>query len=99
MTVQNEIERIKDLVNLGKMTKEQGNVELVRAEGVRIVHKVPREIRKVLNAAVKRGELGHLKSKGVKSEVYFHPNSLSKALKIRAEEINLACRLMNKVCV
>ena len=51
------------------------NVELVRAERVRLIGApVPKSVRAALNQAVKNGRLGHLKKDGHKPEAYFHPN-------------------------
>lgn len=74
MTKQNNREYIIDQVEQGSLTIAQGNVELVRTERFRLVRgSIPREVRAQLNAAVKRGELGHLKKDRLKPEAYFHP--------------------------
>ena len=74
------LDTVKDLIERGKITTAQGNVLMVQMEGVRlIVNTVPRDVRAALNAAVKAGELGHLKKDGHKPEAYFHKNALDRA--------------------
>lgn len=70
---QNDLENIKDLFNLGKISVSEANVQMVLASRVRIVGKVPRDMRTALNRAVKEGRLGHLKKDGQKPECYYHP--------------------------
>ncbi|HET8792085.1 MAG TPA: hypothetical protein VFM75_12830 [Modicisalibacter sp.] len=71
---QNNLERLKDLMQRGELTTDQANVEMVRMDRVRIVKgRMPAQVRKVLNAAVKRGELAHMKKDGHKPECYYHP--------------------------
>jgi hypothetical protein len=62
------------MLQRGKMTAEQANVEKVRMARVQVVNKLPAEVRSALNAAVKAGELCHKKKEGRKPEVYYHPN-------------------------
>lgn len=72
---QNDLEHLKDMMNLGKITALQANVEMVRMARVRVVvNSIPSQIRKALNEAVKAGELCHKKKDGRKPEVYYHPN-------------------------
>lgn len=74
MSRQNDIEHLKDLMQRGEMTADQANVQMVRNERLRLVISgLPASVRKALNAAVKTGELGHLKKEGHKPECYFHP--------------------------
>ena len=83
---QNHIEHLQDLLERGEITAEQANVEKVRMARVQLVTgKLPAQIRKTLNAAVKRGELGHWKKDGRKPEVYFHPAFDYMARKARGE--------------
>ena len=75
MSMQNNIEHIRDMIDQGKMTVNEGNVQMVLDQRVRlIINSVPRDIRKALNAAVKSGVLGHKKKDGHKPECYYHPN-------------------------
>ena len=74
MTYQNDIERLCDQVNLGVITADEANVEKVKIRRVQLVtSKIPAQVRKALNAAVKRGSLGHMKKDGRKPEAYYHP--------------------------
>ena len=74
---QNAVDWAKDQVKLGKLTTAQANVQIIKMIGVRIVNgKIPNDVRKALNEAVKHGELGHIKKDGLKPECYFHPNSM-----------------------
>jgi hypothetical protein len=71
---QNHVEHLTDMVQRGVMTADQANVEKVRMARVLLVTtKLPAQVRKALNAAVKGGELGHIKKDGHKPEAYFHP--------------------------
>jgi len=70
---QNQLESLQNRVKLGKITADQANVEKVKMVRVLIVSHLPSAVRKVLNKAVKSGELGHIKKDGRKPEVYFHP--------------------------
>ena len=70
-----QLEHIKDLLNKGEITADQANVLIVRTQRVKLITcRMPAEVRKALNAAVKSGELGHIKKDGYKPEAYFHPN-------------------------
>lgn len=74
MSKQNDMEHLKDLMQRGEMSADQANVQMVRNERFRLViNSLPASVRKALNAAVKAGELGHLKKEGHKPECYFHP--------------------------
>ncbi len=54
---------------------------MVQMEGIRvIVGKIPSDVRKALNEAVKAGKLGHLKKKGLRPEIYHHINARARAL-------------------
>lgn len=71
---QNDREHLADAVGMGKITADEANVEKVRIQRVLVVRgRVPATVRKALNAAVKRGYLGHMKRGGNKPEVYYHP--------------------------
>ncbi len=72
---QNDLEQIQDLMQLGHMTADQANVEIVRMARVRAINgSMPASVRKALNAAVKAGELNHKTKSGHKPEVYYHPS-------------------------
>ena len=74
------------------------NVEQIRAQGTRIVNgKIPRDVRKALNEAVKNKELGHLKKDGLKPEIYFHPNHLHGARERQKREAEYSLSLIKKV--
>lgn len=103
MLSQNDVEHIQDLINLGKMSVEEGNMQLILSERVRVVRgRLPQDIRKILNKAVKNGQLKHMKKEGHKPEVYYHPNFEYLAIQIRtaeADEINRNLRkLYNFPC-
>lgn len=71
---QNDIERLKDLMQRGELSVDQANVQLVRDDRFRmVINTVPASVRRALNAAVRSGELGHMKKDGHKPECYFHP--------------------------
>ncbi len=84
---QNAREIAVNKMQTGELTAAQANVLMVQMEGVRVVrNKLPRELRKAFNDAVKAGELGHIKKEGLKPEVYHHKNARPKALDIRDSE-------------
>ena len=88
-TQQNALESVQNRLELGELTQSQANVELVRLEGVREVRgRIPRGIRKDLNDAVKRGDLGRIRKDGFMPEVYFHPNSEANAKALRRRRHN-----------
>lgn len=71
---QNDREYLMDSARNGDLTADQANVEMVKMQRVRLVTgRVPAQVRKALNAAVKCGELGHMKKDGHKPEAYYHP--------------------------
>lgn len=71
---QNDREHLIDMVQRGEMTADQANVKKVRMQRVLLVtSRIPADVRKALNAAVKRGELGRMKKDGHKPEAYYHP--------------------------
>ena len=75
MLSQNDLEYFQDMVQQGKMTADEANVEMVLTERVRIVSgSMPKQVRKALNEAVKCGKLRHIKKSGNKPEAYYHPN-------------------------
>lgn len=71
---QNHIEHLQDLILRGEITADEANVEKVRMGRVQVVTaRLPAQVRKALNEAVKRNYLGHMKKDGNKPEVYYHP--------------------------
>lgn len=71
---QNDLEYLRDMIGEGNLTVAQANVEMVRMQRVRLVtNRMSAHIRKVLNDAVKAGQLGHMKKDGNKPEAYYHP--------------------------
>lgn len=71
---QNDLECLKDQMQKGQLTAAQANVQKVRMKRVQLVTgRIPADVRKALNEAVKAGELGHMKKDGRKPEAYFHP--------------------------
>ena len=70
----NDLERLQDNVDIGILSADEANVEKVRMQRVFLVTKpVPATVRRALNAAVKRGELKHIKKTSNKPEAYYHP--------------------------
>lgn len=86
LTIESIIERRRQ----GEITVAQANVAMVRAERFRVISgRVPAEVRKALNDAVKSGELGRLPKDGFKPETYFHPEFEYLA---RGERASIECR-------
>lgn len=72
---QNQQERLIDLMQRGELTADQANVEKIKMQRVSLVTcRIPAQVRKALNKAVKNGELGHIKKDGKKPEAYYHPD-------------------------
>jgi hypothetical protein len=60
-------------IHIGNMNTDQANVYIVQLMGARIITgRIPSSVRKALNAAVKAGELGHIKRNDLKPEAYHH---------------------------
>lgn len=60
------------------------NVEMIRAEGFRVIHgRIPARVRKELQEGVRKGELRHLKKDGLLQEVFFRPDISEQALSER----------------
>lgn len=79
-SLQNAIQYATDQLQQGKVTADEANVLIVQMAGFRVVNKLSREVRKALNDAVKKGELGRLKKDGLKPEIYFHKNGMENAI-------------------
>lgn len=94
----NDMEHLQDQVLQGLMTAEQANVEKVRMQRVLLAGRIPADVRKALNAAVKRGELGHMKKDGNKPEAYYHPTFEYLAKGARAEHERSVVRALLAVC-
>lgn len=70
-----------DQMQQGKINSAQANVLIVQMMGVRVIKcKMPLDVRKALNEAVKKGELGRLPKNGLKPEIYHHKNAKARAL-------------------
>lgn len=102
MARQNDIEHLQDLMQKGELTADQANVQMVRNERFRmVVNSLPANLRKALNAAVRNGELGHMKRDGHKPECYFHPTFeyLAKAERLKREREVINMRGTATVCM
>lgn len=96
---QNDLERLRDRMDRGELTAEQANVEMVRMQRVHLVtSRLSADVRKALNAAVKRGELGHWPKDGHKPEAYFHPTFDYLAREERAQHVAHIVRALQGVC-
>lgn len=96
---QNDIEHLQDLLTLGKITSDQANVEKVRMARFQLVTtRLPSQVRKALDNAVRDGILGHLKRDGRKPEAYYHPDFEHFATQARREhEKNVLTALLSVV--
>jgi hypothetical protein len=75
---------VRDQIAQGKLAASKANVAVVQIMGVRVViNRIPLAVRKELNAAVKAGELGHIKKEGNRPECYHHKNARVRALEER----------------
>lgn len=77
-----------------RYTDEFGpNVQNILVHGSRVITgRVPAQVRKQLNAAVKAGVLGHAKKDGLLPEVYFHTDHKSSAMEMRARHADYAVK-------
>lgn len=81
-----------------EMYRYTPNVEMIRAAGHRIIRgRIPREVRTELMAAVKAGELGHLKKDGLKPEIFFHTDHLHLVRDLQRQEAEYAIGCIAKV--
>ncbi len=97
---QNYLEHLRDQVDIGKMPAEEANVAKVRAARVfLVVSRIPREVKKALGVAVKKGELCHLKKDGQKPETYYHPDFEYLVAGERNEHERRILRALSLVCV
>lgn len=81
----NDIERLIDRCKMGEITADEANVEKVRILRVHLVSSpIFRDVRRALNAAVKRGYLAHMPKNGHKPEAYYHPEFEYLANEMRA---------------
>ncbi|PIF37882.1 hypothetical protein CLV01_3339 [Delftia sp. 60] len=95
---QNDFEHLKDKLNLGEMTAAEANVQKVRMQRVLLVSRLTADVRRALNAAVKRGDLGHMKKDGHKPEAYFHPTFDYLARQERNAHERSVLRAISAVC-
>jgi hypothetical protein len=95
---QNDMERLKERMRSGELSADQANVEKVRIQRVLLVTRLTANVRKALNAAVKRGELGHIKKDGNKPESYYHPTFDYMAKGARADHERAVMRALLSVC-
>lgn len=80
--------------------QQNKNVEQIRSQGTRIIRgPIPRQVRKELMAAVKRGCLGRLKKDGLKPEVFYKPDHKYLAQDLQLKEAKYAIGLISKVMV
>jgi len=95
---QSEFEHLIGQVENGEFTPMEANVEIVLRQRVMLVtQSIPRDVRKVLNAAVKEGRLGHIKKSGYKPEAYFHPKFDYLVAGDRNEYESEKIRLLNSI--
>jgi hypothetical protein len=97
---QNGLDHVTNQMQQGKMTAAEANVKMVQMEGVRLViGRIPADVRKALNAAVKVGELGHIKKDGLKPEAYHHKNARARAIEARnraaADSVNAIKKIVD----
>lgn len=79
--------------------KAHRNAEMIYAKGTHVVRgRIPAQVRKELNAAVKAGMLGRLPKDGLKPEIFFDPRHTNLAREIQANEAIYAIENIRKVC-
>jgi hypothetical protein len=86
-------------MQIGEITVDQANVLAVQIAGVRLITAgIPASVRKALNAAVKEGELGHIKKEGLRPEAYHHINGRARALDERDRVFRSTLAAVSKIC-
>lgn len=99
MSLSNDRELIIGKAQSGEISSAEANVQMVEAEGVRVVRgRIPKEVRSALHAAVREGRLGHIKKEGLLPEVFFHRNGRANALEARNRVVRSAAESIGKVC-
>lgn len=93
------LEVLKDHLDLGLITADQANVQMVRNERFRVITKLSREVRSALNKAVKAGELGHMKKDGLLPEIYYHPSFKYLADAERRRVLNNGIEALKSICI
>jgi len=95
---QQALQYTMDALEKGELQRGQANVFMTQLMGVRVIEsRLPREVRSELMAAVKAGELGHMKKDGMKPEVFFHKNAGADAAEIRARRLESSINALRKV--
>lgn len=91
----NAVDYAADQMKHGKINAAQANVLIVKMMGIRVIKgKLPADVRKALNDAVKVGELGRLAKDGLKPEIYHHKNARAKAF---GEQERIATASINSI--
>ena len=89
-----------DQYQQGKISIDEANVLIVQIMGIKpVVNKLPMSVRKSLNDAVKRGDLGRVKKDGLAPEVYHHKNARGKALEYQRSIVKQKTEVLSKVFV
>jgi hypothetical protein len=74
------------------------NVDLIRAQATRVINaRIPLQVRRELMAAVKAGHLGRLPKKGLKPEIFYHPDHRHGAIERQKNEALYAVQCVSKV--
>lgn len=96
---QNALDIAADKISRGEINAAQANVMIVQMIGVKVVQgRLPVDVRKALNSAVKSGELGHIKKDGLLPEVYHHKNARGKAIEERRRIMRTSINAISSVC-
>lgn len=74
------------------------NVSAILVGGTRVIRcRVPAQVRKELNAAVKAGVLGRLPKNGLKPEIFFHPDHKNGAVDRQKREASYSIQCISSV--
>lgn len=99
MSEQNNLERLKDLMDRGLMTADQANVQKVLNERVLVVRgTLTKAVRGALNAAVRNGELKRKKKENGNPEIYYHPSFEHLANEALSKRKHETLRALAAVC-
>jgi len=82
-----------------RYTDEFGpNVQNILIQATRVIRgRIPQQVRRELQAAVKAGALGHLKKDGLKPEIFFHPDHRHGAIERQKREAEYAANCIATV--
>ena len=88
-----------DCAEKGEIAHDKRNTYVVQLVGVYVTSdRMPRDVRRELNASVRAGEIGHIAKDGLRPECYHHKNARANALEVRNRIALDAVKAISTVC-